>query len=188
MIYAVEHYILIGLYTFLLVLVIVNIWTILIKQRRYKTLPLLAFYIFTLLNIVFRLVFIIIRWSKYHIVKHFFNDSYLVTKLSVGLIQSWMIFEIALRERHAYKASSFSPAKYKCFGKWMRCGQYSTIVVATAIVLAILIYDLLHLHERKDDHNSSFPTIAYSYLGMFFLMSAVNILLICVLRERKRVA
>ena len=35
-IYMVEHCILIGLYAFCLVLAIVNIWTILIKQKKYK--------------------------------------------------------------------------------------------------------------------------------------------------------
>ena len=57
-----EHYILIGLYTFLFILTIVNILKILIRQRRYKTLPLLAFYVFTFLSIGFRLTFCLIRW------------------------------------------------------------------------------------------------------------------------------
>ena len=81
-----EHYILIVLYTFLLVLTIVNIWKILIRQRRYKTLPLLAFYFFTLLTISFRLIYIVMEWSMQIIFTMYINDCYLVTKLSVGLI------------------------------------------------------------------------------------------------------
>ena len=86
MIFVVEHYILIGLYTFLLVLVIVNIWTILIKQRRYKTLPLLAFYIFAFSTISLRLLYTIFCWSGYKLVGLWVNDLFLATKLSVGLI------------------------------------------------------------------------------------------------------
>ena len=62
-IYAMEHFILIALYTFLFGLAIVNIWNILIKQKRFKTLPLLAFYIFASLTIILRLIFILIIWS-----------------------------------------------------------------------------------------------------------------------------
>ena len=44
--YAVEHYLLIGLYVFLFVLVNLNVWIIIIRQNRYKNSPLLAFYVF----------------------------------------------------------------------------------------------------------------------------------------------
>ena len=107
MLYAVEHYILIGLYTFLFVLAILNIWKILIKQRRYKTLPLLAFYVFTFCAVALRLLYIIMLWSKYTALGYYTNDYVLKTKLCVGLIQSWMIFEIALRERHTYRSMHF---------------------------------------------------------------------------------
>ena len=58
-IYAAEHYLLIGLYTFLFVLVNMNFWTIIIQQKRYKTMPLMAFYIFAYLSISFRLTYTI---------------------------------------------------------------------------------------------------------------------------------
>ena len=106
MIYAVERYTLIGLYTFLLVLVIVNIWTILIKQKRCKTLPLVAFYIFAFLAIAFRLIYILIDWTFVRVPVRLINNFYLITKLSVGLIQSWIILEIALRVRQTYKSSN----------------------------------------------------------------------------------
>ena len=58
-IYAVEHYILIGLYTFLLVLGLLNFWNVIIKQKKYKSLPLLAFYIFAFIAISLRLIILI---------------------------------------------------------------------------------------------------------------------------------
>ena len=98
-----ERYVLIGLYVFLMVLCILNIWKILIKQRRYKTLPLLTFYIFAFFSIAFRLTYILIDWTCAVVIIIIVNDCYLITKLSVGLIQSWMIFEIALRVRQTYR-------------------------------------------------------------------------------------
>ena len=74
-IYAVESYVLLGLYLFLMVLVIVNIWTVLVKQRRYKNLPLLAFYIYAFFAIVCRLIYIIIDWSDDYLILGFYiND------------------------------------------------------------------------------------------------------------------
>ena len=64
-IYALERYMLIGLHIFLLFLVVLNIWTILIKQRRYKTLPILAFYILSFLTIACRLVWLILEYNRH---------------------------------------------------------------------------------------------------------------------------
>ena len=64
MIYAVEHYLLLGLYALLMVQVLVNTWTILMKQRRYKTVPLCAFYIFAFIAIGSRFIYIIIDWIQ----------------------------------------------------------------------------------------------------------------------------
>ena len=142
-IYAVERYILIGLYTFLLVLTIVNIWSILIKQGKYKTWLLLAFYIYAFVNITFRVIWLIMEWCDCMVFLHYINDFFLITKLSIGLVQSWMIFEIALRVRQTYQPSAFNAAaKAASFEKWVRCGQLSTITVSFAIVLVIFVDDL----------------------------------------------
>ena len=58
-IYATEHYLLIALYTFLFALVNYNVYTILLRQQKYKTWPLLAFYIFTYMSITFRLIYLV---------------------------------------------------------------------------------------------------------------------------------
>ena len=115
--YAVEHYLLIGLYTFLLILVVANIWRILIKQGRYKTLPLLAFYIFSFLAIALRLIYIISAFT-YKPFIYFMNDCYLTCKLSVGLVQCWMILEIALRVSQVDKQEK----NVEEWEKWMRIG------------------------------------------------------------------
>ena len=63
-IYAVEHYILIGLYTYLLVLVLMNFWNIIIRQKKYKSLPLLTFYIFASIAISFRLIILVLFYTN----------------------------------------------------------------------------------------------------------------------------
>ena len=63
-VFAIEHYILIGLYAFLFALVNINVFQIIIRQRRYKTWPLLAFYIFAYIAITFRLIVMIWMFEK----------------------------------------------------------------------------------------------------------------------------
>ena len=188
--FTVERYVLIGLYAFLMFLVIVNIWTILIKQRKYKTLPLLAFYIFAFFAISFRLVYIFMDWTNFVVIFYFIQDSYLCTKLGLGLIQSWMVLEIALRVRQTYTANASEQARAEAFEKWVRCGQYSVILTSLIIVLISTTHDLCVMDKWRDPtgEDSTFHVWAYLYLGMFFLMAAVNTVLICVMRERKKSA
>ena len=113
---------LIGLYATSLILVVANIWTILIKQRRYKTLLLLAFYIFAFFSIACRLIYILIDWTDYYTFDYYINDFFIASKLSVGLVQSWMIFEVALRERQAYKLLTARPTSTETFEKWLFVG------------------------------------------------------------------
>ena len=147
MIYAVEHYLLLGLYAFLMSMVLVNIWTILIKQRRYKTVPLCAFYIFAFIAIGCRFIYTIISWIPGWSPKHYTNDIQLVTKLGVGLIQSWIVFEIALRVRRTYKSNDYGQASAEAFEKWIRYGQYSVVVVSFSITSAIVIADICDLDD-----------------------------------------
>ena len=188
----VEHYMLIGLYTLLFALVIVNIWTILVKQRRYKTLPLFAFYIFTFFAITLRLIYLIMAFSPHNLALQGINDLFLTSKLCVGLIQSWMIFEIALRVRQTYKSNYCQSAGSESFENWVRCGQYSTIAASIASIFAITIEDLLTMKDWKDENldqqDIRFNAFAFSFLGMFLLTASVNVVLICVLRERRKVA
>ena len=181
-IYAIEHYILIGLYTFLLGLAVFNIWTILIKQRRYKTWPLTFFYVFAFLAIFFRLIWLFIEYIESFVVDDI-SDCYLSSKLSVGLIQSWMILEIALRVRQTYK-----PCHSANFEKWLKYCQFMVITFSIGLFVGPVIYDLFNIEEFSyETHNDfTYSTTAYSYLGMFFLMAFVNIGLFCVMLRRKK--
>ena len=53
-IYVSVHWLLIFFYAALTALVVANIWQILVKQGRWKTVPLLSFYIFVFISVVLR--------------------------------------------------------------------------------------------------------------------------------------
>ena len=57
--YVTIDYLAIATYGFLVLLALCNIWVILIRQKEYKNLPILAFYVFTLLAVTLRTIFII---------------------------------------------------------------------------------------------------------------------------------
>ena len=52
-------YTVIALYALLLALAFRNVWFILVKQREYRNLPILMFYIFALIAMTLRLVFLL---------------------------------------------------------------------------------------------------------------------------------
>ena len=66
----------------------------------------------------------------------------------------------------------------------MRYGQYLTIFIAAGMAFGTLIDDILVLKEWLEHANTYYtnPVFAILYLCMFFLMGAVNIFLVCVMR------
>ena len=84
----------------LFALLLMNIWRILLKHAKYKTVPLLFFYIFAFLAISLRIVNQVTTFRDDPIF-WLLSDVFIVTKLCVGLTQAWMIFEIALRIKYS---------------------------------------------------------------------------------------
>ena len=103
-IYATEHYLLIGLFMFLLGLDLLNIYRIILKQGKWRTGLLLFFYIFSFISIVLRLVYLIVMWSDHTTGIAMIGDCQAVAKLCLGLIQSWTIFEICIRMRSSIRS------------------------------------------------------------------------------------
>ena len=99
----------IATYILLVVLALRNIWSILIKQREYKNLPILAFYVFTLLAVSLRTIFLIGQWTFMPI---FQNTDFVQqgAKLCVGIVQDWITFELAIRIHNARGYSDISEA------------------------------------------------------------------------------
>ena len=90
------------LFVAMLVLALVNVWRILIRLKKYKVVPMTMFYIFTVLNILTRLLYLVFSLTNVYGV--FIVGAIVmqpVFRLSAGLIQSWMMLELTLRIRQS---------------------------------------------------------------------------------------
>ena len=80
-----------------LTLAIFNTWNFLIKQKKYKTWPLLMFYILTIALALMRLYFsvglfyIVLKQELFGILIK------TILKLNIGAVQCWILVELALR-------------------------------------------------------------------------------------------
>ena len=85
-IYDCEQYFLIALYFLLTVILIVNTWQILIKQKKYKTLPLLNFYLFAWVGIPLRLINTCWFWGDNIRLKYNLPYIQIFSKLCLGVV------------------------------------------------------------------------------------------------------
>ena len=98
------EYGLIVLYVTVLVLCVINMVNIFYRQGKWRTVPLLAFYVMSLYAIVLKVVFTVCIFMLIDIDWLFVlvsTGDY--SKLGVGLVQVWMIFEIGVRIRQGLK-------------------------------------------------------------------------------------
>ena len=82
----------------LLAMVLTNFWCILIKQEKWKTFPMLVFYVISLIAVILRLLVMIWEFEG----SNWIAACYIIqpmVKAAVGLIQSWIIFELSMRFR-----------------------------------------------------------------------------------------
>ena len=100
------------MYVLLVALALRNIWVILIRQQKYRLLPILAFYAFALVALTLRPIYMMGRWTTYPI---FFNMDKVqqVAKLCVGIVQDWITLELAIRIHSAKGSSDISTAAKK---------------------------------------------------------------------------
>ena len=87
------------IYLALWILAVINIWLILIKQGKWRTMPLLTFYIYSFLVITMRIFLLIVSGKDFYEFGFIITYQQPVAKIVVGVIQSWIIFELALRIR-----------------------------------------------------------------------------------------
>ena len=94
------------IYFILLCMSIYNSWAFLIKQGKYKTLPLLLFYILAILLSVDRIAYSILFFGIYldHGIVLLSMKAFFY--FNVGLVQCWSILELALRVRESIKLTS----------------------------------------------------------------------------------
>lgn len=81
----------------LLALTLINTWKFLIKQKRYKNRSLLMFYIYTVMLALMRIYF---SFFFFYIFLEYELFGILVKpilKLDIGVIQCWVLIELALK-------------------------------------------------------------------------------------------
>ena len=138
------NYFLIGVYGFLVLLALRNIWVVVIKQRERKNLPILMFYVFSLIAVALRLVYLIWFWSKE--LPYSVDETQQAAKLCVGIIQDWITIELAIRIRNA-KGSSDVPELVK--KKLCICRRSLFTILTLAFVTFCVIF-IVSAHKKEE--------------------------------------
>ena len=129
------HWLLIIFYAVLILITLANIWQILIKQERWKTLPLLVFYIFVFIAVLLRELCNLMGLDYVFL---FFIQP--IAKQGVGIIQSWMMFELGLKLRQGIILEKNIQADTTSTNKLISYGQLSTIIFIFAYLIGSVAF------------------------------------------------
>ena len=138
-------------YGLLLLLALRNAWAILVKQGEYKNIPILMFYVFSLLAIFIRLVVLIWDYTP-SLFK--FNAGLLQqpAKICVGVVQDWITLELTIRIRNSKGYIDIEEAVKKKL-RFFRRLLFSVITLAfTAYLINIIISA-----TRPENYGYAFP-------------------------------
>ena len=133
-------YILIGIYIILVVLALRNIWVIVYKLKEYKNLPILMFYLFTIIAVILRLIYLTCAFTE--MTKFIFDLDVIqvAAKLCVGVVQDWITLELAVRIHYSKGVSDISEAAKKKLRKVRRIlFSIMTLIFTTLSVTAIVV-------------------------------------------------
>ena len=103
-------YIDILIYALIMVLILRNTWVVIIKQRVYKNLPILMFYIFAFIAVSIRLIDIIGYWTYTQYLESNIDLLQQAAKICVGMVQDWITFELAIRFHNSKVSLELSKA------------------------------------------------------------------------------
>ena len=131
---------------------------ILVKQREFKNIPILVFYIYALLAVSLRLITIFEFWTRLY---SYFDIDLLqqATKLCVGIVQDWITLELAVRIRNAKGHSNISEAGKKKL-------RLVSCLIFSVTALAFLAYAVSMIVYLKNTTNIC---KAYEIFGLAFL-------------------
>lgn len=179
--FAAEHYLLIIFYGVLTAIIMLNSWTIFVRQRKFKQAPLLFFYVYAFIDVTDRLVFLISMFSSNY------ADSIMIviytnSKVCIGLIHSWIVFEIMTRTSRL----DIEEGKLKCARivalLLINLGFSSVAIVSITLDLG---------SEDCKGRSFCFPatylsTYAFVYLAVAIVMTSVNCALMSQIRKKNR--
>ena len=156
-------YLLIATYLVLIMLAMRNICVILVKQKEYKNLPILTFYVYALMAVTIRPIVIIWQWVPSSII---FNVDYVqqAAKLCVGVVQDWITLELAIRIRNGKVDSDISEATKKK----LRLARLVLFAIITLVFIAFSLMIIVQAHGGYAFHND--PCLANIIIGYAFLL------------------
>ena len=161
------------MYVLLVALALRNIWVILIRQQKYRLLPILAFYAFALVALALRPIYMVGRWTSDPI---FFNMDKVqqVAKLCVGIVQDWITLELAIRIHSAKGSSDISRAAKKRL-------RLAFALVFLGLVIGFIAWNIaVYVSAREPgnygyaflgDYCFLFDVIGNSFLGQVVIMT-----------------
>lgn len=150
----------------LLVLVLINIWKILIKLGKWRTLPLLFFYIFALFSIVLRLC---AQFWQYTFTQFSLTCSVVQpgAQACVGIVQTWMIFELSMRFRSVNLL-------YLTYAQYILLTLVLIFFCADVVTVSVLLSNLKSYDVLTLDTMEWGAAISYLFLLVFVVMGLVH--------------
>ena len=175
-----------------LALAIYNFWTFLIKQRKYKTIPLLMFYIVVILLASLRIYFSI--WYFYGKVQADYISDLMkpILNINLGVVQCWILFELSLRINESIYFTELMATIAKGEGRYLSNIQgknheeniikYGRGILFTFIPLEILVFAIwFAIYQSKSEdniggfdhdlnHEYFLKSFAWSFFALFILL------------------
>ena len=165
--YLILDYLLIGIYGTLVLLALRNIWVIILRQKEYKNLPILMFYMFALVAVVLRTIYLTWYWTPSPFIDNI-NLVQQAAKLSVGLVKDWITLELAIRIRNSNGYSEVAEAVKKklLFARKLLFGVITSMFVTfNLVVIASAHKDGNHGTAFRGHECRIYGTIGYIFLS-----------------------
>ena len=136
--------------------IVVNVWRILIKQRKYKVLPLLSFYTAAALNVILRLVSSI--WFFNTVEDHQMTIlvmDILATKFMIGIDHTWINIELCLIINYSLKSIQ-DPTSRPIFPiRHIKFGRIATVIFIAVFFTTINAIQLTLRYSKKSERDIS---------------------------------
>ena len=170
-------YLVIGTYGILVVLGLRNIYEILFKQKEYKNLPILMFYIYAMVAVIIRFFTVLFLWEF----SSFINCIDLVqqaAKLSVGVVQDWITLELAIRIHHSKVNTEISEAGQKK----LRIARSVLFAILTIFFVAFSLYVFISEDLDRDNEKAIKDRVYHVWLifGYLFLTQVIVMTLLVI--------
>ena len=156
----------------LLILIVVNFRSILVKRENWKTLPipLLLFYVVSFICVTLRLLVMGGQFSQ----ANWWWLCFVIqpnAKICVGLIQTWMIFELSMK---------FRQTNNECLNCWKKVvmlliTSFFCIETLTMVIILLVNSDNSIADDDQEVTDRIFELNMYLFLVLLIVMLSVNI-------------